>query len=549
MEVNVKNFVCIIVMIGFLAAAEVRDEDVTNWHYDEMRHESLQEVILIDSTGGTTTLWTQLHESIAYSPIADGIQIVNRGFWPTGILCVHQSPGDFSFWFHDWPYMLELGSARYPGSVAGTNAYISFPVLDQGGTWGHMGAQYESGGWFSGSWADPVDVGPGDLGVHKNIGKQLPNGDILFIGCGIIGLDIENIVFRTWDSTLTSPIASGDVAADACYWGFDINDGIAYVFYSRGNWSSTLAEDTLIFYKTTSDGINWSNEQSWSLAFTPPFANTDIIWRQMALTDDGQPRLVFDALDDDDASYPWYGKIYVSHTSGVPPVELTAALGDTETIYPTIACGGGKAAAIFNVPRNNLEDSLNWWDIHYCYSTDDGINWSTPINITELSPYRVGLQQIAKRLDTLRNRFFYVYVTDNVPFRNYDPLWLVWNAFSPTMIQYIYAGYTPIVGIEEDTRRLKVDAKCGLAVYPNPFKGTATIRCSAWQGAIPSKLQIYNTAGRLVRSFRPAYETASPTLLSWDGTDDHGNHLPAGVYFVRIQSPKDTQSLPVVLLR
>lgn len=526
-----KYFMFMLIIVGLLIAIEMPAQAKIDKHHDKISHEFLQEAILIDSSGARTTMWTQIHESIAYSPIADGIQIVNRGFDPTGELYVHQIAGDLSFWIHDGVYMQELGAARYPTAVAGTNAYISFPFLDPNtGAFGHMGAQYEAGGWFSSSWANPVDVGPGDIGVTVCIGKQLPDGNILFIGWTVT----DTIIYRTWNATLTNLIDSGIIATGMDYWGFDINGDIASVFYNDPS------NDTLIYYKTTTDGITWSAEQIWGLAFTPPYPNTDIIWRQMALTDDGQPRLVFDAIDADDASYPWYGKIYVSHTSGLPLVELTAALGDTETIYPTIACGGGEAVAIFNVPRNNLADSLNWWDIHYCYSTDNGITWSEPINLTESSPERVGLQQIAKRVDTLRNQFFYIYNVDMIA--NHDPLWHVW--FDPWEIDpmYIYFDYAPIVGIEENTQNRKPNERYRLAVYPNPFRNRLYIKCSIHRGiaglSASGRLKIFNAAGLLVRDFslQSSGTDDQVCIAVWDGKDNAGRPVPAGIYFVQLET-------------
>lgn len=49
-------------------------------------------------------------------------------------------------------------------------------------------------------------------------------------------------------------IAFGNIAGpNMQYWGFDINGGIAYVFYYD---PATLN----VYYRTTTDGINWSAE-------------------------------------------------------------------------------------------------------------------------------------------------------------------------------------------------------------------------------------------------------------------------------------------------
>jgi flagellar hook assembly protein FlgD len=38
-------------------------------------------------------------------------------------------------------------------------------------------------------------------------------------------------------------------------------------------------------------------------------------------------------------------------------------------------------------------------------------------------------------------------------------------------------------------------------------------------------------------------------VITWQGTDDKGNYLPAGVYFLRIVPSIERQSIPVVLLK
>lgn len=498
-----KHFATFIT-VSFLIAEGIPDAAVID-HSDKIAYESRQEAVLIDTT---CMLWTQKHEAIAYSPIVDAIQTANRGWYLTGQVYVHQAPGDFSFWVNDCVYdEYLLGKGLYPNSVAGTHAYVSFATqVDL--MYGRMVAQYQIGGWFSSNWASPLDLGPGDLDVHKVIGKILPDGNILFIGVTYT----DSIIYKTWDSTLTNPIASGILATGVNYWGFDINGGIAYVFYND-NWNSSIVYDTVIYYKTTTDGINWSTEQIWSLAFTPPYPNTDIKWRQMALTDDAQPRLVFDAIDYSDFSYPFYGKVYVSHTSGVPPVELTAALGDTETIYPTIACGGGEAVAIFNVPRNNLEDTLNWWDIHYCYSTDNGITWSEPNNLTEASSRRVGLQHIAKRIDILRNQFFYIYLT--TWYENVDPLWVEW--FGDGSLYYVFCGRAPIVGIHEE---INIQPKQKLVIYPNPAKDVLYVNFASNE---PPAVRLFNCLGQIVYS--GTINNQCKINVSF---------LPRGVYFIDV---------------
>src|SRR4030042_6215594 len=131
--------------------------------------------VLVDSACPYSA-WTQAQECLSYSPFNDGLQFVCRSHYTFG-LNVHQTTGTFSFWIYDQPYYQNM--ARYPSSCATSGPHICYPALENL-NWGIMSAQYESGGWWSSFW--DTNVSFGDLNVHKVIGKQLSNGNMLFIG-------------------------------------------------------------------------------------------------------------------------------------------------------------------------------------------------------------------------------------------------------------------------------------------------------------------------------------------------------------------------------
>ena len=73
----------------------------------------------------------------------------------------------------------------------------------------------------------------------------------------------------------------------------------------------------------------------------------------------------------------------------------------------------------------------------------------------------------------------------------------------------------------------------GFAVYPNPFNEKATIKFEIRNPKSEMSLKIYNASGRLVRIISlPAVYSLLPTVVSWDGTDDSGNRLGPGIYFL-----------------
>jgi len=66
----------------------------------------------------------------------------------------------------------------------------------------------------------------------------------------------------------------------------------------------------------------------------------------------------------------------------------------------------------------------------------------------------------------------------------------------------------------------------------------------------PMLLKIYDAAGRLIKSFNlPATDYLLPASIQWDGTDEIGRNVPAGVYFVRLETGEEKWTEKAVLLR
>lgn len=85
-----------------------------------------------------------------------------------------------------------------------------------------------------------------------------------------------------------------------------------------------------------------------------------------------------------------------------------------------------------------------------------------------------------------------------------------------------------------------------LTVSPNPSRGSARISWSLRHGAV-SRLAVYDVAGRAVRRWTgPQAGEASRT---WDGRDDAGNAVRAGVYLVRLETGRDARSAWISLVR
>jgi hypothetical protein len=83
---------------------------------------------------------------------------------------------------------------------------------------------------------------------------------------------------------------------------------------------------------------------------------------------------------------------------------------------------------------------------------------------------------------------------------------------------------------------------------PNPAVGGTALRFDLAEGA-PVTLDLFDLRGARVRSLAHGQLEPGRYSYTWDGADDGGAQLPAGVYFVRFAAPGLRASQRLVLLR
>jgi len=102
-------------------------------------------------------------------------------------------------------------------------------------------------------------------------------------------------------------------------------------------------------------------------------------------------------------------------------------------------------------------------------------------------------------------------------------------------------------GIEEDRSR-RLEAGNEIQIQPNPFRRLTKISSSIGLSAGSAALKIYDAAGNLVKqSSRLA--TMPFRQITWNGEDSSGKPLPAGVYFIRLETATNNYTKKVLLLR
>jgi hypothetical protein len=91
----------------------------------------------------------------------------------------------------------------------------------------------------------------------------------------------------------------------------------------------------------------------------------------------------------------------------------------------------------------------------------------------------------------------------------------------------------------------------GLALYanhPNPFRAATTIHYSL-PGAMPVRLVIHDVTGRTVRTLMNGIQDAGDRQVIWDGRDESGSLVAAGVYLYRLDAGGTTSARKMALLR
>jgi hypothetical protein len=84
--------------------------------------------------------------------------------------------------------------------------------------------------------------------------------------------------------------------------------------------------------------------------------------------------------------------------------------------------------------------------------------------------------------------------------------------------------------------------------FPNPFNPSTTIEYSI-PAAGRVNLSVYDVSGRLVKTLVDKELSAGPHKLMWDGRNDAGGMVSAGVYFARLNFAGQRQSRKLVLLK
>ncbi|MCE5252080.1 T9SS type A sorting domain-containing protein [bacterium] len=109
-----------------------------------------------------------------------------------------------------------------------------------------------------------------------------------------------------------------------------------------------------------------------------------------------------------------------------------------------------------------------------------------------------------------------------------------------------YTGEVIITSVDEN--ETKPETLPVIRSYPNPFNPSTTIEFTLPEAGL-TKLSVYNIAGQKVRGLVSGNMTAGNHTVVWDGRDDSGAPVSAGIYFARLTCGGRTVSGKMVMVK
>jgi len=307
-----------------------------------------------------------------------------------------------------------------------------------------------------------------------------------------------------------------------------------------------------VFCVFSYDSTNW-----WVFTFLTPGGNPGMT--SIGLDISGTDTILIHGIEYFDATgSDWDVVWYLDTLNGSGNFYGWATNNTNDDRYPSVFCTQGYA---YIAIQADIGGGNN--DILFNYSTDYGATWNgTLIDITndainETYPRLGGFSSTIGcnyiyDANTVRHNYSVWYgqdgtwqptaevVTDNVSANNaYHATALLWTPayFHSTWEDTRNSG-TDGIEIYASRRNAPVGVsesdftKTGkLRLYPNPFKDKVTISLSPELREKNLMLRIYDLSGKLVTAHTVIANNSS---VVWNGTDNYGGKVPAGVYVLSI---------------
>jgi hypothetical protein len=86
-----------------------------------------------------------------------------------------------------------------------------------------------------------------------------------------------------------------------------------------------------------------------------------------------------------------------------------------------------------------------------------------------------------------------------------------------------------------------------IRIHPNPFRVETSIELESLD--VELEVAIFDISGRMVRMLSPSQRQHQSIRLRWDGREEDGRSLAAGIYFVRARAGLRSSAAKIILIR
>lgn len=326
--------------------------------------------------------------------------------------------------------------------------------------------------------------------------------------------------------------------------------------YGNTNWSTPVIMDpnnNLVLYygaervfRSTNGAASWTVISPdltpiayprlgtiTTLAVAP--TNSNVIW---AGTDDGHVWVTTD-----------YGNNWVDRTAGLPFRWVTRVVPDpTDENIAYVTFSG-----------------LKWKDPqpHIFRTSNQGLNWTdissnlpdAPINAMAVDPQRPNVLFVGTDLGayySINSGQSWQYLSSALPLVSVYDMKVHETAnylAIGTHARSMYKLDLSLITTTESASESRLEKTFILKQnYPNPFNPTTTIPFTIIRQST-IKLVIYNSVGQEVRTLLHEEKAAGHYHISWDGRDNQGKMVSAGVYLYRLEAGQFSQTRQLTFLK
>ena len=101
----------------------------------------------------------------------------------------------------------------------------------------------------------------------------------------------------------------------------------------------------------------------------------------------------------------------------------------------------------------------------------------------------------------------------------------------------------------KDEKEVSLPKNFGLTQnYPNPFNGQTNIEFQI-SSLSNVKIQIFNILGQKIKTLLDEEKSPGYYTIIWDSKNDFGDSMNSGIYFIKFNSGKFTETKKMTLLK